>query len=101
MGAEYKDLIKIKEVIDTDVGYYHCGEIECCYNDEELKKFFKSYGIKGRDELMNSITHLIHNIEASFRSLPENIRFPDIGTTKAMTNENCAGNIKMPADTTE
>ena len=81
MEAEYEDLIRIKQVVDTDVGYYKTGEFCCAFAERDLEKFFKNYGVQGRDELMISITHLIHNIEACFRKLPETVRFPDTGYT--------------------
>lgn len=44
MGAESKNLVTISYVTDTDVSYYHIGEVEGSFQKEELKEFIKRFG---------------------------------------------------------
>ncbi len=44
MGAQTKELAKIKFVIDTDVSYYEVGEVEGAFQEAELKDYIKRFG---------------------------------------------------------
>lgn len=44
MGAESKNLVTISYVTDTDVSYYHIGEVEGSFQKEELKEYIKRFG---------------------------------------------------------
>ena len=77
MGAEYKKLITLSEVVDTDTGQYETGEIGGMCADREIKKYLESHGEKGYNWLKDAFTHLIYLNEHIFRELPEKVRFPD------------------------
>jgi glutamate racemase len=86
MGAEYKEFITIKEVIDHDTGMYQIGELDGFCDERRIEKYLTDHGEYGKDQLIEACVHLIYLTQKIFRKLPEEIRFP--GMAKACVAEN-------------
>ena len=65
--AEYKDLLKLKVVTDDDTGMYYIGEVDGGFTD--LKGFLEDNGLKGRDELLLTLSVMQSKIINNFEEI--------------------------------
>ena len=64
--AESKKILEISFITDTETCMYQMGEIQGSFNDEELKKYIRSYGA---DELCKHMTFLQYQIMTTVREI--------------------------------
>lgn len=64
MGATYKSLVNIKVVTDHDTGMYQMGEVDGCFQEEELKEYINMYGVDG---LLRHISYLQYQVFKAYR----------------------------------
>jgi hypothetical protein len=70
MSAKTKTLLSVEEVTDHDCGNYYIGEIDFrIYGG--LESYLRSYGRKGRDELVRTLGYLIYRVEDTWRKMPD------------------------------
>lgn len=58
--AQRKKLLEVTYHYDTDTGMYRVGEIDFGIVSSELEDYIRQYGIKGRDEIVNTLSFLTH-----------------------------------------
>lgn len=66
MSAETKKLATISFVTDTDVSYYHIGEVECDFQKDELKDYIKRFG---HEQLCTQLSYLQYQIWDALREV--------------------------------
>lgn len=66
--SERKLLLEVTYHSDDDTGMYHVGEIDfgICGT---LKDYLDHYGIKGRDEIVNTLGYLIHSVYEKYEQI--------------------------------
>lgn len=74
MSATKEPLLTLSYVTDHDCGNYYVGETDHGICVGNLSKFLKSFGHKGKSDLVASLAHLIFHVETTWRKEHEDGR---------------------------
>ena len=64
-----EDLVTITQVTDHDSGMYYIGEIDGLLQKNDLQEFLKRHGEKGKNELVQHLAFLQHQIISEWLEL--------------------------------
>ncbi len=67
--ASRETLLTVSMITDDETGLYHIGEIDSGIHVGTLKSFLKSYGHEGKKDLINSLAHLITEVNNEFTNM--------------------------------
>ena len=67
--ASRTELMSVEYHHDTDTETYHVGEVDYGIVAGELKYYLEKYGLKGRDEILVTLTFLAHYVIDVFNDL--------------------------------
>lgn len=68
MSYETKPICKILKVTDDDTGMYSCGDIEGSFDEKELESYLKTYGERGKTQLLETLAFLQFQVWNSWRN---------------------------------
>lgn len=63
-------LITIEKITDCDTGDYQIGELDFGIKVGQVESYLKTYGLKGKKELLAMLGHLCFQVERYFQELP-------------------------------
>ena len=84
MGAETKILATINVVTDTDVSYYHIGDVEGSFEKYQLKEYIKKHG---HEKLCSQLAYLQFQVWDTLREVNSE---KDSNDTKSWKDSNDA-----------
>jgi len=71
--AKRKELLNVEYVVDTETGIEYVGETDFGISGN-LETYLESYGLKGRDEIIGTLSYLIHHVHKVYNEMEEKVR---------------------------
>ena len=68
---EKTPILIVNTITDDDTGMYFVGEIDGMFQRGQLQKYLRTYGIKGKDELLTHLAFLQHQVISEWLEMQE------------------------------